>query len=80
MFILLELYNIFIFSYTNSRAGFLMASLLVLCVWAIKSKVIYKIFKSFGKSFAETHFTDRETAEGLDELHPRGQELRQVLR
>lgn len=49
MFILLELYNIFIFSYTNSRTGFLMTSLLVLCVWAIKSKIIYKIFKSFGK-------------------------------
>ena len=55
MFILLELYNIFIFSYTNSRAGFLMASLLVLCVWAIKSKVIYKIFKSFGKSLCYSY-------------------------
>ena len=49
MFILLELYNVFIFSYTNSRTGFLMTSLLVLCVWAIKSKVVYRIFKSFGK-------------------------------
>ena len=46
MFILLELYNVFIFSYTNSRTGFLMTSLLVLCVWAIKSKVIYKIWCS----------------------------------
>lgn len=49
VFVLLELYNAFIFSYTNSRTGFLMTSLLILCVWAIKSKVIYKIFKSFGK-------------------------------
>ena len=29
---------------------------------------------------AVDYLTDRETAEGLDELHPRGQELRQVLR
>lgn len=47
--ILFEFYNGFIFSYTNSRTGFLMTSLLILCVWAIKSKVLYKIFKSFGK-------------------------------
>lgn len=47
--ILLEIYNAFIFSYTNSRTGFLMTSLLILCVWTIKSKVLYKIFKSFGK-------------------------------
>lgn len=49
IFVLLEFYNAFIFSYTDSRAGFLMTSLLILCVWAIKSKAIYKIFKTFGK-------------------------------
>lgn len=49
MFVLLEIYNAFIFSYTNSRTGFLMTSLLILCVWAIKSKAIYMIFKSFGR-------------------------------
>ena len=29
---------------------------------------------------AEAHLPDREAAEGMDELHPRGQELRQILR
>lgn len=33
-----------------------MISLLVLCVWAIKSKVIYKIFKSFGKPLCYSYF------------------------
>lgn len=47
--VLLELYNCFIFSYTNSRAGFILTSLLIICVWAIKSKVVHKIFFSFGK-------------------------------
>ena len=41
VFVLFELYNVFIFSYTNSRTGFLMTSLLILCVWAIKSKIIH---------------------------------------
>lgn len=69
-FILLELYNVFIFSYTNSRTGFLMTTLLILCVWIIKSKMIYKVFNSFGKplcycyivlaglSFATPYFID----------------------
>lgn len=53
MFILLELYNIFnIFDTQNSRAGFLMASLLVLCVWAIKSKVIYKVLNRSASHYA----------------------------
>ena len=49
IFALFELYNIFIFSYTNSRTGFLMTSLLILCVWAIKSRTVYRLFCSFGK-------------------------------
>lgn len=49
IFVLFELYNIFIFSYTNSRTGFLMTSLLILCVWAIKSRTVYRLFCFFGK-------------------------------
>lgn len=49
VFVLFELYNVFIFSYTNSRTGFLMTSLLILCVWAIKSKIIHRLFCSLGK-------------------------------
>lgn len=49
MFVLLELYNYFIFSYTNSRAGFIMTSLLILCIWAINKKPIHKIFYLIGK-------------------------------
>ena len=48
-FILLEAYNYFIFTYTDSRAGFLYTSLLVLCIWAIKSRVISNIFNKIGK-------------------------------
>lgn len=47
--ILMELYNVFIFSYTNSRTGFLMTTLLILCVWIIKSKMIQKVFNGLGK-------------------------------
>lgn len=55
MFVLLEFYNAFIFSYTDSRTGFLVTSLLVLCMWAIKSKAIYKIFKSFGRALCYSY-------------------------
>lgn len=49
VFVLFELYNIFIFSYTDSRTGFLMVSLLILCVWAINTRIIYRLFCSLGK-------------------------------
>lgn len=49
VFVLFELYNIFIFLYTNSRTGFLMTSLLILCIWSIKSRVVYRLFCSLGK-------------------------------
>lgn len=49
VFIFFECYNYFIFSYTNSRTGFLMTSLLIFCIWGIKSKVIQKLFFSAGK-------------------------------
>lgn len=55
IFALLELYNIFIFWYTNSRTGFLMTSLLVLCAWAIKSQVICRMIESFGKPFCYSY-------------------------
>ncbi len=47
-FVLLECYNIFLFSFTVSRTGFLLTSLLILCNWAIKSKVVYRLFCKFG--------------------------------
>lgn len=49
VFVIFELYNIFIFSYTNSRAGFLMTSLLIFFIWAVKSKVVYRLFFLIGK-------------------------------
>lgn len=48
-FVIAELYNCFIFLYTNSRTGFIITSLLTFCVWIIKSKIISKLFYLFGK-------------------------------
>ena len=49
VFIIAEIYNCFIFSYTNSRTGFIITSLLIFCVWVIKSKAINKFFYTLGK-------------------------------
>lgn len=55
VFVLFELYNVFIFSYTNSRTGFLMTSLLILCVWAIKSRITHRLFSSLGKPLSYSY-------------------------
>lgn len=49
MFIICQLYNCLIFTYTDSRTGFLLTSLLIVGVWAIKNKLLYKVFKLIGK-------------------------------
>ena len=55
VFIIAEVYNCFIFLYTNSRTGFIITSLLIFCIWIIKIRAINKLIYTLSKPLCYTY-------------------------